>query len=464
MMNTYRDTTYLMGKEIMLYRLPDSKKGNWYCRFKNPSGVTTYIRKSMKTASEGIATKRAIDMYNDMNAKIRLGAGVVETSWDHIIESFIDELSPRRQELARDYNQRYWKPFFDDGRRFPDLYKLNDRDLKGYWKFRINYWANKESDTRTAAKGEGRTSDTTLRLEAYTLKFFLVSAYNRNLLGQLPKVIYNHNANALVLNLPSANRRGRFDEESSDVIRRWWGATRRKLLISKEIPYKPTATSKEWNKAKDERVIFNHPYNRYNIAMTYTITVTVANTGIRPVEIVKLKWGDIEAFTDEDGFEFSVIQIRKEVSKVKKHRDAVARDFRETFNRLMEFKYEWSRYFGREPTENDYVFSNAKSEDGSKNCKPHQSIRNLLMKLGIYKQEVEGVLVSRTLYSFRSMYITERLKNGMDAYTLARACGTSIEMIERYYDFNKNIQFRHDITRHYKNYEFSGTGRPRNEE
>ena len=78
------------------------------------------------------------------------------------------------------------------------------------------------------------------------------------------------------------------------------------------------------------------------------------------------------------------------------------------------------------------------------------------MKLGIYKEMVEGVGVPRTLYSYRALFVQERLKNGMDAYTLARACGTSIEMIERYYDYNKNIQFRHDITRHYKTFEFSG--------
>jgi len=455
-MSTYREQTYLMGKEIMLYRLPESVKGNWYCRFKNPTGNTTYIRKSLKTASQAIATKKAIDLYNDMNAKIRLGAGVVETSWDHIFETFVDELSPRRQQLARDYNDRYWRGYFGDGRRFPDLYKLNDADLKSYWKHRINFWANKDEDDRFAAKEDGKTSNTTLRLEAYTLKFFLVSAYNRNIVGQLPKVLYNHNANSLVLNLPSANRRGRFDEDTAEVIRRWWSATRTALNRSVDRPYTVSKQSKDWGKKKDARVIYNHPYNRYSIALTYTITITVANTGIRPVEIVKLKWKDIECFTDEDNFEFSIIQIRKSVSKVKKHRDAVARDFKETFIRLMEFKREWERYFGREATGGDFVFANAKATKESKPCKPHQSIRNLLIKLNIYKQEVEGVMVPRTLYSFRSMYISERLRNGMDAYTLARACGTSIEMIERYYDFNKNIQFRHDITRHYKNYEFDG--------
>jgi hypothetical protein len=54
------------------------------------------------------------------------------------------------------------------------------------------------------------------------------------------------------------------------------------------------------------------------------------------------------------------------------------------------------------------------------------------------------------------MFITESLRRGMDAYTIARACGTSLEMIERFYDYNKNIHFRKDITRHLKTMDFSG--------
>lgn len=460
-MTTFRDETYLIGKEILLYRLATSKKGNWYCRFLNPTKNSTYIRKSLKTSNQSLATKKAIDLYNDVNAKVRLGAGVAETDWDLIFNSFVDELSPRRQELARQFNERYWKTWFGDKRRFPDLYKLNDGDLKSFWKWRINFWRAKAThddgvDERSAAKEKHKTSNTTLRLEGYTLKFFIVSAFNRSMVGNLPRVLFNHESNSLVSSLPQAHRRGRFDVESLEVMRKWWRSTRTKLNQTADSPLMRDE-NKEWKKKKDDRVIFNHPYNRYSLALTYTITITTANTGIRPVEIVKLKWKDIdEPFVSDDGFVFSIIQIRREVSKVKKHRDVVARDFQETYDRLQEWKREWTRFFGREPSPEDYVFANAKHKEITKACKPHQSVRALLMKLGIYKEMVEGVGVPRTLYSYRALFVQERLKNGMDAYTLARACGTSIEMIERYYDYNKNIQFRHDITRHYKTFEFSG--------
>ena len=46
----------------------------------------------------------------------------------------------------------------------------------------------------------------------------------------------------------------------------------------------------------------------------------------------------------------------------------------------------------------------------------------------------------------------------MDAYTLSRQVGASLEMIERYYDVNANLRFRRDITRHIKHFEMSGDG------
>ena len=138
-MASYEIVAQLLGNEIQLYTLVGSTRGNLYCRFKNPTGNTTYIRKSMKTTSVSLATKKAIDMYNDAHSKVRLGAGVVETSWDLIFNKFVDRLSKRRKQLALDYNERWWKPFFGDKKRFPDLYLITDRDLMAFWRLLREY-------------------------------------------------------------------------------------------------------------------------------------------------------------------------------------------------------------------------------------------------------------------------------------------------------------------------------------
>ncbi len=470
MPKSFINESYVLGREILVYQLPNNSRGNWYCRFKDPSGDKTYIRRSLKTSNAGLATKKAIDLYNDMHSKVRLGAGVLETTWDLIFDKFVEDLSPRRRQMAREYNDRYWKQWFGSEKNIKDLYRINDDHLKSYWSWRLNYWQD-ESKVRYAAKDKGKSSMTTLRLEGYMLKHFFVKAFHRQMIGSLPEIIFKNSNHSLVSDLPVKGRRGRFDEESSLIIRMWWKRTRTRLMSTRRglaLERKHDSFQQGWKYQKDDRVIYNHPVNRYNLALTYSITILVANSGIRPVEVVKLKWGDLKLEADpvDHDYFYTVIHIRDEVSKVKKYRDCITRDYQESYDRLMEFKYEWERFFGRTPTDEDYIFASssrkALKEGKSVPCKPHQSIRNLLMKLkkpdgeSIYCETVRNVEVPRTLYSFRAMFITERLKEGMDAFTLARACGTSIEMIEKYYDHSQNWYFRRDITKHMKSLGFSG--------
>jgi|MDTB01.2.fsa_nt_gb integrase len=462
--------SYVLGKEILVYQLPQNKRGNWYCRFSDPLGNATYIRKSCKTANYGLAVKKAIDLYNEMNAKASIGAGVLETTWDLVFNKFLHQLSPRRRELANDFNQRYWANWFGSKDNVSDFFKITEDDLENYWAFRLSYWEDNDQ-RRYAAKDQNKSSPNALRMEGYILKHFFVKAFQQNYIRSLPDVLFKDTGHRNVLKLPSDHRRGRFDEESARIIRHWWSTTRRRLMDTRNglVIDRVIHDDKErnWKYQKDDRVTFNHPQNRYSLALTYMITILAANTGGRPVELVKLKWKDVECWTDpDDGRQYTIIQIRKEVSKVNKHRDMISRDFRETYDRLMEFKYEWARCFGREPTGDDYIFGSVgafKKKVTPYPARPHQSVRNLLMRLktkngeSIYKEMVDGVAVPRTLYSFRSLFITESLRRGMDAYTIARACGTSIEMIERYYDYNKNIHFRKDITRHLKTMDFAGS-------
>jgi len=466
-MASYEIVAQLLGNEIQLYTLVGSSRGNLYCRFKNPTGNTTYIRKSLKTTSLSLATKKAIDMYNDAHSKVRLGAGVVETSWDLIFNKFVDRLSKRRKQLAHDYNERWWKPFFGDKKRFPDLYLITDRDLMAFWRFRIEYWEKNPHRIRTASKEIGKTSDTTLRYEAYTLKFFLMEAFHKNYIGKMPKVIQDWKTYQQVSSLNVKHRRGRFelDGEAVEVVREWWRQTRKKLNRTRENGLVLPSAEGKWKHSKDDRVIFNHPFNRYSLAMLHGITILASNSGLRPYELSRIAWKDIKLHTDEDGTQYSVVHVRPEVSKVKKHRDVICRDKATSHERLMEFRLEWIKFFGREPKPSELVFANTgyrdfqdltltKSNPKVKPLKPHQSVRRWLLSLKdsngdtIYYQEVEGVKVPRTLYSFRALYIVSSLSRGLEPYTLCRNCGTSLEMLEKHYDYNKNLQFRRELTAH----------------
>ena len=475
--NQTRNQKWILDSEILLYQNPENAKPIWYYRFKNPTGKTTYIRKSSKTESEALATRTAINHYNDIQSKFRSGSDFAETTWHLIFDRFVDKIDGERsKELAHDYNNRYWSKFFGNTNRTKqkDFYRITDDTLELYWAWRVKYYKSEDDENyRFASKVKGKTAHTTLRTEAYLLKFFLVEAYRQNMIAMLPKIVMKwdkYKSSTYVL--PENNRRGRFDDETYSVWRNWWSQTRTDLKKSRNTKYKLEGDkfNSEWKTSKDKRSIYNNRFNRYNIAMTYTLTITISNTGIRPVEITKLIWDDVRKFEDDDGNTYSYINIRQEVSKVNKRRDAVARDFEETYIRFQEFRSEWVKFWGREPRPNELVFPHAKADITKlefqhyklSKVKPHQSVRNLFLKLdkqsgiSVYKQNVNGIEVPRTLYSFRSWFISQRLKNLMDAYTLARTCGTSIEMIERYYDVNANLQFRKEITKHLRVHEHRG--------
>lgn len=474
---------YILGNEILLYQNPDNVNPIWYYRFKNPTGSTQYIRKSAKTQSEALASKRAIEHYNDIQARKRAGSDFAEPTWGIIFERFISKVDGERsRELCNQYNNRYWKVFFGNSKKthLKDFFNISDVTLEEYWAWRVKFYSFETHATprkydgtlpRIAGKVKGKSSHATLRTEAYLLKFFLYEAYRLNMISMMPKVIMKWDKySSSVYSLPSNNRRGKFDDETYEIVRKWWRKTRIDLSNSRDKKFQTTNESKDWKRSKDDRQIYNMKTHRYSVAMIYTLTITISNTGVRPVEITKLVWDDIRKFDDDDGNVYSYINIRSEVSKTNKRRDAVSRDFEETYKRFQEWKYEWIRYWGREPKDNELVFPHLRADNEKlqfqffkeSKVKPHQSMRNLLLKLSkesgidVYKQDVNGIKVPRTLYSFRSRFIEKRLENGMDAYTLARNCGTSIEMIERYYDVNANLRFRKEITKHLRNFELAG--------
>ena len=70
--------------------------------------------------------------------------------------------------------------------------------------------------------------------------------------------------------------------------------------------------------------------------------------------------------------------------------------------------------------------------------------------LKVHIQMQNGVKTYRTAYSYRSHFMSSRLKNGMKVYNLARLCGTSVEMIAKHYDLNVNLEHREEITKHLK--------------
>lgn len=135
----------------------------------------------------------------------------------------------------------------------------------------------------------------------------------------------------------------------------------------------------------------------------------MANTGLRPDEVNRLQYRDVEIAEDEETEEtILIIEVRgkRGVGYCKSTHNAVF-----PFERMVK---------RNEPKPSDLLFPGDNRE-----------IFNAVLAELDLKIDREGN--RRTAYSLRHTYICMRLMEGADIYQIAKNCRTSVEMIEKYY-------------------------------
>tara|TARA_R110002096_G_scaffold292866_2_gene487304 strand:+ start:478 stop:1881 length:1404 start_codon:yes stop_codon:yes gene_type:complete len=457
MKSYYQDPpNYIWNDRIALYKTSDSKKNsNWFYRFTNPMTRTGYIRKSTRTNDFGEASSKAIAHYTELELRGRFGAVTEHTTIRLLLKTFGDEVT---SSVLRHWNlcyQAYWKPYW--AKR--DLFNVTDDDIKQYIKWRTDaknikytrYGKNKKHGNWIDIN-DRTISVETLRKDLRGLKYLFKRAFSKKMIANAPHFPRLKQNTMNVVDLPDQQKRARLTEEQAIAIKAWRQSFRSRWInvikIEKKALDKPIPTS------------FIHRNWRYNNIMFYMGISLALSTGIRPAEIKKIKWKDVKRYVDGDK-EYSVIMIRKEVSKTGKFRDSISNDFERTVVRLDDWKYEWERKFNREPAGEDWVFPSEK--DYTK----HKSTWHHVIRNGLKRIDDWGTVDDRnyppvsfnsdndlkikkwiTLYSFRSRHITLMIRSDVSPYILSRNIGSSTEMIDKYYNVNRNIEHREEFTKH----------------
>ena len=149
--------------------------------------------------------------------------------------------------------------------------------------------------------------------------------------------------------------------------------------------------------------------HKKNAQQLHDLILFMANTGLRPDEILRLEYRDITIVDDLDSGE-TILEIevrgKRGVGYCKSTANAV-----HTFERLVE---------RHKPQAKDQIFPSL-----------HRALFNRILEEEDLKTDREGQ--RRTAYSLRHTYICLRLMEGADIYQIAKNCRTSVEMIEKYY-------------------------------
>ena len=437
------------GGKITLYQLSNNTKQTWYYRFKSPIRPSRYVRKSTKETDQDLALRVAIDAYEEMLFKSKLGLIAPRTTINLLVERFLHGLKKSSHIPVKNILKNYWWMYFKDD----DLYNMPDDAFHRYIVWRTdpkNYALNRRRGTKTHNIGIHAVSKATIQHESDYLRFFLRRGVESALLLKMPStsIIYENFENISIQ--PTNRRRGRFTRDQLKVIADW----RRGFAQS----WRSTIEREKQGKDATHDDFNGHGITRFSNATFYMIISLIYQTGIRPVECKKLLWSDINRL-DEDGETYCWIRIRKEVSKVRKEREAICSNMEAMLDHFNKFKYEWEKRHGYAPSDNDYIFTHPTDPKRFRDFTRMFKIQlerlsertGCILHGGFIEDDnfPDGkAWKQNTLYSFRSAYITNQLRHQTSIYHLSVQCGVSIDEITKTYNVNTNLIHKKYFTAH----------------
>jgi len=362
----------LFGGKLHVYKRPNSSY--WQCsaylKGKNRRVIT-------KEESLQLAKEFAEDWYLDLRGRARDGNLKNEKTFKQAAEQFRREYvvitAGQRSEAYVQGMMRkldnYLIPFFGD----KGLSEITGGMVQEYRIHRQEHSVPRHNQTVIEGK---RPHPNTIHQEIVALRQTLKTAMRHGWLDRLPDLSTPYRANSKI------TRRAWFSPEE---YRQLYEATRRRAKAAGRKNHR------KWAEQLHDYVLL------------------MANTGLRPDEVKRLEFRDVEIVEDENTDEtILLISVRgkRGVGYCKSMPGAVR-----PFERLIE---------RNQPEPTDLLFPT-----------DHSNLLNRILEEEGLKYDREGQ--RRTAYSLRHTYICLRLSEGADIYQIAKNCRTSVEMIQKYY-------------------------------
>lgn len=287
---------------------------------------------------------------------------------------------------------KYWREYIGD----LELSSVKFNHYDDYEGWRKSYSKNTTTEVHRNAKDD--VADTTLQYDINNFKKVMKWGYENNYFtGNLIDYKFS----------PNRNRRNSFSLEQYMKIVRY--------MRTKE--YLEVGLYKNDKRMIERRKLFRNYF------------LFMCNTGLRKKDARLLKWKDIN-FDEINGKKFVRVRVSKD-TKTGKSRETIGRfTARRSLERIKEFR-------NHNLDENDFVFCES---EGTAIEDMQRMFKNVLDECGCrYDNEGE----SYCIYTLRHTYITFRLRysNQNDIYAIAKNCGTSVMMIEQYYDDTTSLDY-----------------------
>jgi integrase len=155
-------------------------------------------------------------------------------------------------------------------------------------------------------------------------------------------------------------------------------------------------------------------------ALLFDYIMVAVHSGMRPgTEMENLKWGHISTTTKDNQSFYLLNVVDGKTSRYTGDREIVVNmDIKGALERLKKRNVK--------TTINDFVFRMPNGDNTG------ELSRTFSRYLEEKSMDTSGSH-NRTLYSLRHTYITWQLENGIEPYIIGHQCGTSVQMIEKFY-------------------------------
>ena len=421
------------GAQVAIYKRGDVGGNNWWYRLKI-TGVRGYIRRSSKTENASIAMRTATEQFENYKLRKQNNLSLDNYTVGEYFDKWIttSTKTDARRKWIRGVYYRYINEYM--GHKL--LTELTHEIVKGYWKFRINYWLKEENaqriefNDRRVGEAKSSRSKRSQRAKSLSSKNIAIVA-SRNTLRAEGSIINEmlrdarddgHLVRTLNISIKDAGTNADFVAE---------GEGRRASFSNHEMQFIRTNLRNYKDNIGKYKAIKINATHRKQRHMLYAFVMLASGCGARVGEIKQLCWKDLSV-KDDDNLKRLEIRIRANTSKVRRQRFVVAHS-----SNIIGIMNEW-RENSDFNKDDDLIFYSAVSiAQGQKVVDLSLAFKKFLKTIeyedrkdGLYKTD-EGK--PRTLYSLRHYYATQRLDNGVSVYLVATNMGTSVNQIQKHY-------------------------------
>jgi integrase len=393
----------------------------YYARFKitnkSVADGQRYVTESLDTTDKATALDRARQRYAEICLHERENKAIKSGSVKAEIEEFMQEYEAGVEKGLRRHSThmligfrksivRYFVEYI--GHR--PIQDVTADDLRRYETWRHSYWAAQaEAGARVHGNAKEKPALRTLEWEVNAFKQFLRWANER---GK-----YNGDALNFKFVVEKKQARSAFTEEQLNKLDRFMN---RKSWLYGVGKHGHDARLTRYRKMLQAYVLF------------------MAGTGLRPGEARNLRWRDIKYDQAAEEQEVVEVFVHATHSKIKKTRTAIGVQMAAfALWGIQAARGESNDHIG----DDDYIWCDT---DGTVIKDFREGFNNLIKAAGVETDSMGGKLA---IYSLRHYYISSRIRHGVDKYDLAKNTGTSVEMIQKFYDHVLTTEKKDELTK-----------------